>query len=941
MDIQPFDQSQISSQQAGQQFHVARGTRNLGRAKNQNITWGRLCSLLGRPTVTGETFKKFMSFPKEEQDRLKNVEGWWIGGHCKDGKRSNKSIDARRIVTFDMDDCPGSVLDDLSFGLTGIAPYTFMVHSTRKHTEEKPRLRITFLLADEIPAEQYMPVCRILAQKLDPTMDMIDDVSFRLAQMMYWPSMSKDGDWFCYYNDGEMLDAAEMLAEFGDWQDFTKLPFSDKQGQKRPSAEKAENPRTKKGLVGAFCRAYTVEEAIDKFLPDVYVPGDSDSGKPRYSFLEGSTSNGVVVEDDGDFIYSHHSTDPCGDKLCNAFDMVRLHLFEAEDAKVEEGTSPGKFPSFKAMADYLEDDELIIRELANERYDMAAMFDDSDLPDDLDDEDEDDQPVVHISATPHIEFDDLDEDSLDLLGGPSDPLSKFTRERLTRAKKGWFSKELEFDQNGYIVNSMNNISQIITNDDRLHGAVAFDQFGKRVVLKRDIKSKIGVIPPLYVTDKANGDRWQDNFDIRLRALLEFPSGKKKPGYGMKVTDRDLTAGISLAADRNQFHPVRDWLLTNKNKWDGERRIDTLFIDYLGCPDLPYYREAARMIMLASVTRIFEPGCKFDHSPVLQGTQGVRKSSFISALYGEEFFGELTCKLDDVQRIAENIAGKWAIEFPELSSFYKSDHNAAKAFLSRVRDDVRMAYDRRVTDFPRQTVFWGTTNDEKYLKDPTGNRRWWIIHVLRDLIDTDMLAENRGQLWAEAVALYVEERLAKPHGALHLDLRSDEARTEAKRLQEEARTLDVADQWAEAITDWLDTPIRLSTLKLQYSPETDADSANSDIVNTMGDLMNCGDDEKTWVQRCAFRQADVMRHVLNKPDVVTTPNDAILFERALGLLTVGWGREAEVRGSRTTTRKFGIAGRWRVRRDCGDADRLVGFRVVDAPTGVDDEGSGLT
>lgn len=938
----PFDvKSEISPTDAKETFYIAKGTRNLGKAQNANVTWSGLVKRLSKPTVTGESFKKFLSQPKEEQDRLKNVDGWWIGAFCEGGRRGNKSIHARRIVTFDMDDCPPGVLADLTERRTGIAPYTFVVHSTRKHTAEKPRLRITFLLDDEIAAEKYMPLCRILGQKLDPTLDMIDDVSFRLAQMMFWPSRSKDSEFFFYYNSGVQLDAQKLLADFGDWEDFTKLPFSEKQGQKRPSDAKAENPRTKKGIVGAFCRAYSVEEAIDKFLPDIYAPGDEDSGKPRYTFLLGSTTNGVVVEDDGDFIYSHHSTDPCGELLCNAFDMVRLHLYADEDKESDLDATPGKRPSFKLMVELGEEDQDVIKELAADRYDMAAMFDDSDL--DGFEEEERQSIEEHVGSrvdTDPPEYEDLDDEAMAMLGGASHPLDKFRGTKLKRAKKGWLASDLEFDGNGAIVNSMNNISQIVTNDDRLHGAVAFDDFAKRVVLRRDITSKIKVIPPLTVNDRVNGDRWQDNFDIRLRALLEYPNGKNKPGYGLKVTDRDLVAGISLASSRNTFHPVRDMLLEAENTPYTPGSVETLFIRYLGCPDTPYYREVAKVVMLASVTRIMEPGCKFDHSPVLEGPQGVRKSTFIEILYGRSFAGELTCKLNDVQEIAENIAGKWAMEFPELSSFYKSDHNDAKAFLSRGSDDVRMAYDRRVSTFPRQTVFWGTTNDEKYLKDPTGNRRWWILHVLAGIIDTDALEQERGSLWAEALAMYVAARTAQPYGDLHLDLRDPLSQAEAKRLQESARVNDLSDQWAESITDWLETPIRLSTLKIQHMPDNDADSSINDEVNRMGDFLSDEDDENTWVLRCAVRQQDILVYALGKTENITTSNDMTMLNRAMGVVGE-WPHEREIRPVKGATRKFGILARWRVQRSATECETRQGYREIEAPSADDGEyGEGI-
>ena len=115
---------------------------------------------------------------------------------------------------------------------------------------------------------------RLLAFLLDPTMDTVDDVSYRPAQMMYFPSISSDGEFIFHHNPGELCDGEAVLEGFPEWRDFTKLPYSEKQGQKRPSAKKAEDPTTKPGIIGAFCRAYDIPAAIDKFLPDTYAPDD-------------------------------------------------------------------------------------------------------------------------------------------------------------------------------------------------------------------------------------------------------------------------------------------------------------------------------------------------------------------------------------------------------------------------------------------------------------------------------------------------------------------------------------------------------------------------------------------------------------------------------------------------------------------------------------------
>ena len=191
--------------------------------------------------------------------------------------------------------------------------------------------------------------------------------------MMYFPSCSADGEFIFHHNPGELCDAKEVLAGFPGWEDFRNLPYSEKQGQKRPGAKKAEDPRTKSGAIGAFCRAYDIQAAIEKFIPDTYIPGDDHWGKPRYTYTYGSTSNGAVVEDDGRFLYSHHTSDPCSDRLVNPFDLVRIHKFGHLDEGVKDDAKPSSLPSFKAMLEFIADDEAFLAEFATN---IEDLFDD-------------------------------------------------------------------------------------------------------------------------------------------------------------------------------------------------------------------------------------------------------------------------------------------------------------------------------------------------------------------------------------------------------------------------------------------------------------------------------------------------------------------------------------------------------------------------------------
>jgi hypothetical protein len=356
----------IESAHTAQKLKIAvvrRGRR--GRAKNVVWTWQELAEKLFDPVRDNQhTLEEYLKLPVNEQNDLKDV-GAFVGGHFKDGVRKGANLACRSVVTLDVDQATTEQADLIYMGLAGIALYEHVCTSTRKHSPDKPRLRITLPMTREVSIDEYGPLSRIIASMLFPSvqqsMDAVDDVSYRPPQIMYWTSVCRDAEFIAHHNRGPLLDPDEVLQKFGDWQDWTQLPYSEKSSKHRPStAKKAEDPTTKRGIVGAFCRAYDVPAAIDKFLADIYTPGDEFSGKPRYTYVLGSSSNGLVVHDEGMFGYSHHGTDPCADRLVNSFDMVRLHLFGELDKGCPQDAAATALPSFKAMREFAAGDSEVL-----------------------------------------------------------------------------------------------------------------------------------------------------------------------------------------------------------------------------------------------------------------------------------------------------------------------------------------------------------------------------------------------------------------------------------------------------------------------------------------------------------------------------------------------------------------------------------------------------
>lgn len=246
------------------------------------------------------------------------------------------------------------------------------------------------------------------------------------------------------------------------------------------------------------------------------------------------------------------------------------------------------------------------------------------------------------------------------------------------------------------------------------------------------------------------------------------------------------------AFENSYHPVRDYL--NQLEWDGVERLDKFLIDYIRCiGPKEYIKAVGRKTLVAAIARIMKPGCKFDHMLILEGYQGIGKSTALNILGGEWFtdaLGSIAHK-DYIQ----SLEGNWIVEMGELATMGYDQNNSIKGFMSRKVDRARPAYGRTTDNFPRQCVIIGTTNDKEYLKDPSGNRRYWPVEVTS--IDLKKLKEDRDQLFAEAKTvydsraekLYLDSALLRKQAKEQQGLRqSEDPMTEKVRLQFEESPL---------------------------------------------------------------------------------------------------------------------------------------------------------
>lgn len=405
------------------------------------------------------------------------------------------------------------------------------------------------------------------------------------------------------------------------------------------------------------------------------------------------------------------------------------------------------------------------------------------------------------------------QDSLPAIRSDDDPMLALLGDGSPPEKKplaDWTSL-LDRTDEGLPKGVLSNAKLIVQNDLRTFGVIAFNEFRQEIVLLRkptlvygkERKPTIQLDSGIWdVNDPVNGSIWTDSHDINLRMMIEAP--KTQGGYGFKISDRDLRGGVDIVARENSYHPVTQYL--SSLRWDGKNRCERLFIDYLSCDDTPYHRETSMLVLLGAVARVFEPGHKFDFVPILEGTQGKRKSTFVNVL-GRGWFSELSGDFHNNQAMVEQILGSWIVEIPELQGFSRADTNVLKAWVSRTQDKVRLAYDRRARMFPRQCIFIGSTNDDTYLRDHTGGRRFWPIRTnIASEIDTDGLEAEIDQVWAEATARYhaLRQQIKLTHLPLYLS--SPEAIEEAKTLQESRRVETVEDSLAGSISQWLDAPI---------------------------------------------------------------------------------------------------------------------------------------
>lgn len=635
--------------------------------KNKPVKWSALLDRLAKETRTPETVAEYKAMGRNQQSEIKDV-GGFVGGYCNNGSRSD--IAFRSILCLDADFADADLWPDWEL-LYGNAA---AVYSTHKHTPEKPRLRLVVPLSRNVTPDEYQAIGRRVASTLG--IDKFDDTSYQPQRMMYWPSCSQDGEYIFRYTDAEFLDPDTVLATYHNWRDVSSWPMSSRVSEVvKRTAAKQKDPLTKGGIVGAFCRAYTIQEAIAEYVPE-YQPCDEPG---RYTYTGGSTAAGVVIYDDK-FSYSHHATDPASTQCLNAWDLVRVQKYHDLDADCEPDTPTSSRPSYKAMAQLAAADARVKAQIVADRMAEAA---------------------ADFEAPP----DDTD----------------------------WRSR-LKMTEKGAIAQTIENVVTILTYDPQLAGRLAFNEMEHNIV----------TLSSLPWRETKGPSQWTDGDDAALRYYLERT-------YGLTGKDRIFDA-VNVVAQQGSFHPVREYL--DGCVWDGVPRVETLLIDYLGAEDCPYTRAVTRKALAAAVARIYRPGCKFDYMLTLRGRQGLGKSALIAKLGGRWFSDSFTTMTG--KDAYEQVQGVWIMEVGELAGMRKAEAETIKLYISKQSDRFRPAYGRRLQEFPRQCIFIGTTNETQFLRDTTGNRRFWVVDTPNDPthdIWDELTPDTVRLIWGEAVEMY--------------------------------------------------------------------------------------------------------------------------------------------------------------------------------------------
>ena len=804
-----FPSVQLPANLGNVQFTIStQRTRKDKFCKETITTLQGLVDELSEPEVKPETHAQYLAMNKEDQTNSKDV-GGFVLGTLKGNRRNKNTVERLCGVALDADFAQPGMIDTIRYTM----PYLTIVYSTRKHTPEKPRYRIIIMLKHPVSPEQHSAISRKLAEQIG--MEMFDKTTFEPNRMMFFPSISSDSQFVFEVFGRELCDPDEVLAEYEDWRDSSKWPIcpEEKRLIAGTTGARQKDPMSKDGVIGAYNKTHSITRVLEEYGSDLYEP----SGIPnRWTYKEADSTAGVVIYEDK-FFFSFHASDPNSYQLMNAFDLTRALRFLDQDDSCREDTPTSKRPSYKAMMAFARDDGEVKEMLAEQKAEKARQT---------------------FEAVEEAEPTDLaesaDHDAGDAGSGTSDPGTaeagkagkdgKGGTDKPPRKSSAW-KRKLEYDNLGNLKGSMYNAMLIFHNDEKLR-AIVFNELSESLEIRK-LDESCPDVPWSHPNEI-----WRDQDDSQLIAYLEL-------NYG-SFSERIYKNALAKIADDRRYHPIRDYL-NALAPWDGIPRVDRLLVTTLGAADTPYVHAITRKMLCAAIARVMVPGTKFDTVVVMIGPQGTGKSTLVAKL-AMKWFNDSLMLTDTKDKTApEKLQGYWIHEISELAGLRKGDQETMKGFLSRQNDIFRPAYGRHSTPHKRQCIFVGTTNAEQgFLRDTTGNRRFWPVTVpgyAQDLPDTvpedaasfhkhswELKQEDIDQIWAEAYMYYKDgEPLVLP-----AELKEDAQKTQRESMETDDREPLVREYLEKLLPEnWynLEIPVRINYL-------TGGEFAGQKLVGTM-------------------------------------------------------------------------------------------------------------
>ena len=664
---------------------------------------------------TKETVEEYQKGDREFKLKCKD-KGGFIAGQARENQRSNVAILTRNMITLDMDYCPSNILDILrkKQDIDKVLNFQFFVYSTHSHTPEKPRLRILVPLKEEITVEKYEPIARLVAQKIG--MEYFDATTFQPNRIMYFPSVSIDGEYVCEsfgFEDWFDLNPDEYLDEYMDYlnvDEWAKPHYME--GLKAEKLERGttkDSTKTRYKIVNAFNVEYSITQALDEFLTDEYIKERGD----RYTFSGGESKSGLVILN-SQYAYSHHATDPAQGRILNAFDIVRIHKFGKYDSvnEQEAGEQNGnKLASFEKMRDWI---------VAN----LPAVV--KNLP----------------------EFKEVDERKEEHVEG-----SKVDEEVRWEHRLDWIGK----DNDRHPKSNAKNVVLILENDVLLKDLFFYDTLKGQICFQR---------APFWNKDTKNTDSITDLDDSELRVYLSSV---------YQITGKDFIYDSVLHVANKKRINYMKLFLSKLPEWDGIPRVETIFVDLFKVEDNEFIREATKKWFIGHVRRILQPGCKHDYTICLMGKKGIGKSqigkSIATPYWPKEGMAQIdnetNAYIDDEIPLNSKdaydlIRGKAIVELAEFDKYYKKyDFATIKSYMTKTHDRYRESFGRRTIEVPRSSVFIATSNDLKPVRDLEGERRLFPFYSRLEkyecrIYDNELWNEEiRNQCLAESLHYYNE------------------------------------------------------------------------------------------------------------------------------------------------------------------------------------------